>query len=36
MQIALLLSEKFTNEFKRFWNLPEEWMIYEADLGVPM
>ena len=32
---SFALSEKFTNEFKDFWNIPEEWMIYEDDLGVP-
>ncbi|MEH6945675.1 hydantoinase B/oxoprolinase family protein [Bacillus sp. JJ634] len=32
---SFALSEKFTNEFKSFWNIPEEWMIYEDDLGVP-
>lgn len=32
---SFALSEKFTDDFKGFWNLPEEWMIYEDDLGVP-
>lgn len=31
---SFALSEAFTNEFKSFWNLPEEWMIYEDELGV--
>ena len=33
---SFALSEKFTDEFKNFWNIPEEWMIYEEDLGVPV
>lgn len=33
---SFALSEKFTTEFKDFWNLPEDWMVYEEDLGVPM
>jgi acetone carboxylase alpha subunit len=33
---SFALSEKFTDEFKGFWSLPEDWMIYEEDLGVPM
>lgn len=32
---SFALSEKFTDDFKGFWNLPEEWTIYEDDLGVP-
>ena len=32
---SFALSEKFTNEFKSFWSIPEEWMIYEDDSGVP-
>lgn len=29
------LSEKFTREFKEFWNLPAEWQLLEEELGVP-
>lgn len=29
------LSEKFTKEFKDFWNLPAEWQLLEEELGVP-
>jgi acetone carboxylase, alpha subunit len=32
---SFALSEKFTDEFKGFWDILEEWMIYEDDLGVP-
>ena len=32
---SFALSEKFTDEFKGFWDIPEAWMIYEDDLGVP-
>lgn len=31
---SFALSEKFTNEFKKFWGLGEEWMINEDDLDV--
>lgn len=31
---SFALSETFTDEFKSFWSLDEEWMIYEADLDV--
>ncbi|WP_246234677.1 hydantoinase B/oxoprolinase family protein [Bacillus aquiflavi] len=33
---SFALSEKFTNDFKDFWDLPLNWMIYEDELGVPM
>lgn len=29
------LSEKFKQEFKKFWNLPEDWDEKETELGVP-
>jgi acetone carboxylase alpha subunit len=29
------LSEKFTKEFKDFWNLPAYWQLLEDELGVP-
>jgi acetone carboxylase alpha subunit len=29
------LSEKFKADFKKFWNLPEEWDLQEKELGVP-
>ena len=29
------LSEKFTKEFKDFWNLPADWQLLEDELGVP-
>ncbi|MCC4115530.1 hydantoinase B/oxoprolinase family protein [Aromatoleum toluclasticum] len=32
---SFALSEKFTNEFKAFWNLPAEWQLLETELGVP-
>lgn len=32
---SFALSEKFTNEFKEFWDLPDDWMIYEEDLNMP-
>jgi len=32
---SFALSEKFTNEFKDFWNLPKDWMIYEEELNMP-
>jgi acetone carboxylase, alpha subunit len=30
------LSEKFYNEFKSFWNLPEDWKLTEEELGIPV
>ena len=32
---SFALSEQFTDEFKGFWDLPEEWMVHEEDLDVP-
>jgi len=32
---SFALSEKFTREFKEFWNLPAEWLVREEELGVP-
>lgn len=32
---SFALSEKFTNEFKQFWDLPEAWSLPESELGVP-
>ncbi|MEI3613941.1 hydantoinase B/oxoprolinase family protein [Pseudogracilibacillus sp. SO30301A] len=32
---SFALSEKFTDEFKEFWNIDNDWMIYEDDLNVP-
>ncbi|MDY0272976.1 MAG: hydantoinase B/oxoprolinase family protein [Advenella sp.] len=32
---SFALSEKFTNEFKQFWDLPQEWSLPESELGVP-
>jgi len=29
------LSEKFTKEFKDFWNLPASWELLEDELDVP-
>lgn len=29
------LSEKFLNEFKTFWDLPEDWQLTEDELEVP-
>jgi acetone carboxylase alpha subunit len=29
------LSEKFLNEFRTFWNLPDDWIVREDELGVP-
>ena len=29
------LSEKFTSEFKSFWDLPADWSLPESELGVP-
>jgi acetone carboxylase, alpha subunit len=33
---SFALSEKFYNEFKAFWNLPEDWKLTEDELGVPV
>ena len=32
---SFALSEKFTQSFKDFWNLPEAWHVKEEELGVP-
>jgi acetone carboxylase, alpha subunit len=32
---SFALSEKFTNEFKKFWDLPAGWELPESELGVP-
>ena len=32
---SFALSEKFTNQFKAFWNLPADWQLLEEELGVP-
>jgi len=32
---SLALSKKFHDEFKQFWDLPENWMLYEEELDVP-
>ena len=32
---SFALSETFLNEFKEFWSLPNEWKMYEDELGVP-
>jgi acetone carboxylase, alpha subunit len=32
---SFALSEKFTNEFKKFWDLPADWELPESELGVP-
>ncbi len=29
------LSQKFLNQFKTFWELPDEWSLPEEELGVP-
>jgi acetone carboxylase alpha subunit len=29
------LSNKFEQQFRSFWNLPEDWKLTEAELGVP-
>ena len=31
---SFALSEKFTDEFKEFWDIEEDWMVYEDDLNV--
>lgn len=31
---SFALSEQFTDEFKEFWGIDEDWMIYEDDLDV--
>ncbi|AIE58969.1 hydantoinase B/oxoprolinase family protein [Bacillus methanolicus] len=33
---SFALSETFTNEFKQFWSLPENWELTEDELGVPV
>jgi acetone carboxylase, alpha subunit len=33
---SFALSEKFTNHFKDFWDLPEDWIIKESELGIPV
>ena len=33
---SFALSKKFTEEFKAFWNLPEDWMLYEDELDMPI
>ncbi|RTL27220.1 MAG: acetone carboxylase subunit alpha [Rhodocyclaceae bacterium] len=32
---SFALSEKFTQQFKDFWNLPADWLVREEELGVP-
>lgn len=32
---SFALSEKFTQQFKDFWNLPADWQLLESELGVP-
>ncbi len=32
---SFALSEKFTQQFKTFWNLPADWQLLEEELGVP-
>ncbi len=32
---SFALSEKFTQEFKEFWTLPEDWIIHEEELNMP-
>jgi acetone carboxylase alpha subunit len=32
---SFALSEKFLNEFRTFWNLPESWIVTEEELEVP-
>lgn len=32
---SFALSEKFTKQFKDFWNLPADWQVLEEELGVP-
>ncbi|MEN2987026.1 hydantoinase B/oxoprolinase family protein [Tistrella sp. BH-R2-4] len=29
------LSDKFLNDFRRFWDLPDDWTIVESELGIP-
>src|SRR5699024_9385048 len=31
---SFALSEKFTDQFKEFWGINDDWMIYEEDLKV--
>ncbi|EZP78123.1 hydantoinase B/oxoprolinase [Parageobacillus genomosp. 1] len=33
---SFALSEKFYNEFKSFWNLPEDWKLTEEELEIPV
>lgn len=33
---SFALSEKFTNEFKGFWNLPKDWKLTEEELEMPI
>ncbi len=33
---SFALSSKFLDEFKSFWDLPEEWELLEESLGIPM
>lgn len=33
---SFALSKKFSNEFKQFWNLPEDWNLTEEELGIPV
>jgi acetone carboxylase, alpha subunit len=32
---SFALSDKFLNEFREFWSLPEDWIITEAELEMP-
>ena len=32
---SFALSEKFTRQFKAFWDLPADWELNESDLNVP-
>ncbi|MGA8943945.1 MAG: hydantoinase B/oxoprolinase family protein [Thermoactinomyces sp.] len=33
---SFALSEKFTREFKEFWNLPKSWKLTEDELEIPV
>ncbi|WP_126424707.1 hydantoinase B/oxoprolinase family protein [Brevibacillus marinus] len=33
---SFALSEKFTKHFRDFWDLPEDWIIKESELGIPV
>jgi acetone carboxylase alpha subunit len=33
---SFALSEKFTNEFMEFWNLPNKWKLTEEELEIPI